>query len=1337
LRKADSAMTALLETLAAYVPPVVAQRFAGAAAPAAARFPAAVLMADIAGFTRLAESLAGHGPGGAEELSQLLNRYFAQLIDVVLAHGGEIVRFAGDAPLVLWPAGPQPGALEQAVLCALHCGLALQAALHDYPAAPGQRLALRVGIGAGDALLASVGGAHGRWEFVLAGAPLAQMSRAEREAAPGEVVLSPEAWALAARHADGALLPSGAARVTATRTPFALSVSPKEAGAAEPVVVGDEAALRRYIPRVTLERLDAGGVWLAELRRVTVLFAGVNGLVEPELERLQAVVSALQDVIYRYDGSINQIVVDDAGLTLVAAWGLPGRTHEDDAARAVQAALDLEARVAELQQTAMAGIAGGRVFCGERGSGRRREYAMIGDVVNLAARLMQAAGRAAGPPGVREVLCDAATAQAAQARLAFEELPPLAMKGKARPVAVYRPRAAAAPAAGERGAVVGRQVERGWLVEQLMAPGAVIVVEGEAGIGKSYLLQDVCAQAAAAGARILAGAGDALEHATPYHAWGAVFGRVLDLPAHAPAETRRAALQARLSAVDDPRAVQLAPLLNAVVPLDLPENELTAQLDGELRAENTRALLLGLLRAYAAQGPALLVLEDAHWLDSASWQLLLALVERPPAALQVIVVSRPPAEPRVPEYERLLAVPGVRRLALAALAPEDVGALVCRKLGVAAAPAAMLELIAERAGGNPFFSEQLAYALRDAGLIVVSAGDVPGEPAQCSLAPGADLRALVTPDTIEGVVLSRIDRLPPAEQLALKVASVIGRVFAYRVLHGIYPLADERPRLAAHLEGLERRDLTALEATTPERAYLFKHIITQEVAYNLMLFVQRRQLHRAAAEWYEQAQAIGEHAELDYLLAHHWSRAVAPGAPEADVLRAIHYLERAGERAMTEYALAEAPDFLARAIELAAPVRAVAPLRRVRWERQISQAYWLTGRRAEAITHLTCALELLGRPLPRTRLAHLFGAAAQARQILVRHLPIIGATTQALDERRRDALLEAARVYQTLAEVLYFDARSVFHRTAFTGLTALNLTELAGPSPELVRAYASGSVAVTRLHLHWLSRHFGRLAAAAARQIDDLPAQGWERLTAGLRTENAGQWAQAREAAEAAVTIFARLGDRRRWEQAHVVLAMVAYYQGEFAACLEWTARSLPSALQRGDRFTQVQLGMLRGRAQLALGQTGAALETLMAAHIALGDLSEHPNALALIGTLGLAHWQQGDRTAARALALEGRARSARALEDPPWAELLLALWADGEAEWAAPARAACALLRATLPEVPRLAPCAWRCAGEAAWLEGRPGAARRAWRRAVAEAERLGMPAEAARARAALARGG
>src|SRR5262249_48895505 len=146
----------------------------------------------------------------------------------------------------------------------------------------------------------------------------------------------------------------------------------------------------------------------------------------------QNVMQGLQTAIYRYEGSVNKLSVDDKGATLVAGFGLPPLSHEDDPARGVQAALAIESKLQELGVACAIGVITGRAFCGIVGGERRREYTIMGDVVNLAARLMQAAKGT--------VLCDAATYQASQARLAFDELPAIHVKGKSDAIAIYRPR---------------------------------------------------------------------------------------------------------------------------------------------------------------------------------------------------------------------------------------------------------------------------------------------------------------------------------------------------------------------------------------------------------------------------------------------------------------------------------------------------------------------------------------------------------------------------------------------------------------------------------------------------------------------------------------------------------------------------------------------------------------------------------------------------------------------------------------------------------------------------------------------------------------------------------
>jgi class 3 adenylate cyclase len=185
------------ESLRTYVPEFLMSRFLARqeplAAPGMERFPAAVLFADISGFTPLADRLAQRGPAG-EELSGLLNAYFGQLTSLIAAHGGEVITFAGDGLLAAWPAIHED--LAVSTRWAGQAALAVGAALHDYDTGNGVRLSLCVGVGAGEVMALHVGGVGGRWQLLLSGAPLLQVSQAEQRAAPGQAVLSPQAWEL-------------------------------------------------------------------------------------------------------------------------------------------------------------------------------------------------------------------------------------------------------------------------------------------------------------------------------------------------------------------------------------------------------------------------------------------------------------------------------------------------------------------------------------------------------------------------------------------------------------------------------------------------------------------------------------------------------------------------------------------------------------------------------------------------------------------------------------------------------------------------------------------------------------------------------------------------------------------------------------------------------------------------------------------------------------------------------------------------------------------------------------------------------------------------------------
>jgi hypothetical protein len=354
------------------------------------------------------------------------------------------------------------------------------------------------------------------------------------------------------------------------------------------------------------------------------MFISVPGLdyAGPELlDQLQNIAAAVQRVLSRYEATLLEIGADDKGIELITVFGLPPFAHEDDASRGPRAALDIQSTFAKLRVSPEIGIATGRMFCGPIGNSRRRQYTLYGDEMNTAARFMQAA-RYLGDG----IYCDEATYHSAKGLLNFHKLPPLVLKGKAEPMRVLR---LAAPTSNNklRPPLLGRQAERTVLAQSLQdlcdGKGTVVFIEGEPGIGKSRLLQDLLESASQRGLRSLSAGTEALEKLTPYYVWRGIVSQLLGIAELTELAERRLLVNSKLAGADTTCA--LAPLLNTLLAVDLPENEVTSQMTGELRADSLNQLLLDLVRPEAEQTPLLIVLEDAHWMDSASWALTLRL----------------------------------------------------------------------------------------------------------------------------------------------------------------------------------------------------------------------------------------------------------------------------------------------------------------------------------------------------------------------------------------------------------------------------------------------------------------------------------------------------------------------------------------------------------------------------------------------------------------------------------------------------------------------------------------------------------------------------------------
>jgi class 3 adenylate cyclase/tetratricopeptide (TPR) repeat protein len=1280
----------------------------------------AVLFADLTGFTAMAEALDRGGPSGAERLRGILDACFSQLLDTLLAHGGDALRFAGDAMVALWPVDSEEE-LPHAVRLAAQCARAAQALIEGAEPVDGVRLRLKVGIGAGLVQLSDVGGEGGRWDFLASGEPMLEMAQAEHVAQPGEIILGPQAW----RRLGG--VAQGESRGEAGWKLLALEPVPlPEVHRPEPrPELGP--ALRAYLPLVVNHRLEAGhGQWLSEFRTVTVLFINLGTrdfAAGQRPEELQRALRTIQAILFRYGGSAHQMVVDDKGVVLVAAFGLPPLSHEDDAARAVQTALDVRTALGAQGVTYRLGLATGRVFCGTTGGATRREYVVVGHTVNLAARLMQAAGN--------DILCDATTLRQASARQRFETLAPLKMKGITQPVPVFRPDVGAhgAETAARSTRVVGRQPERTRLATGVRSlaergVGGTVLLEGEAGMGKSVLVEELLAQAEAAGLSTASGAGTSVESSSTYHAWRPVLARLLELDGLKDEAPRTERLLARLRT--RPEREAWASLLNGVLPVELPESEVVRQMSGPLRGANTRELLVQLLDESTRERPRVVVLDDAHWMDSSSWELVQA-VQRRVKRLLLVLSTRPPGEAATAEYRQLRDAPGTVHLSLERMPYEDVMALVRQRLGVRTLPSQVANLIRDRAEGHPFFSEELACALRDAGHLFIEGGE-------CRLVePSLKRMALDLPGTIQGLLTSRIDRLTPQQQLTLKVASVLGRTFSFELLRAVHPVEEDRATLPEQLAELERRGLVQREDGPSGPVYAFKHVLVQEAAYHLMSFSQRRELHRAVALLHEREQE--EHGEqLQPLLAHHWRLAEEPQ-------RALDHLEQAAEAAFSRGAHAETVAFLLQAQEAATSgTEQVDALRRARWNARLGHAYFILGDTERSLTHCDSALRLLGRRRPTSR----WGWGVRLGWELVRHvsrmtlgrwLPAPG-TPQ---ERERFTLTSS--IFSTLSEHSFFADRLLEHLTS--NFVAVNLAEA-------TRDYTSAALAYNALgymaglgRMHGLARrYFHRVSTAP----DARPAHS--HVVQGAYHVTFGRWEEGLALVEQGISAASHINDRATMCVGLEVLGMGLEMAREPGAA-QYVRESMLRVANEASNIIHAMWALTEmAPTLLQLGRLDEAVARLREAEavVAWADplavLRYHCNA-------ALVSWRTGERAKVRAHAREAlgmlRRRPLVVWSDltsiTALVEACLALWEDARdsgADAQEPRALAAESLR-VLRKVSRLYPVALsrgaRLEGTWAWLEGRPERARTLWQRALGHASDLRMPTDEALAHFELAR--
>ncbi len=866
--RAGGEPTSLIENVAAYIAGDRRRALAcGKAMPE--QVDGAALFADISGFTPLSEALAAElGPQrGAEEVTATLELVFDAVLSELHRFGGNVISFSGDA-VTCWLDG------DDGVL-AVACGLEMQRAMASVatittPRGREVQLAMKVAVAAGTARRFVVGEPDIQLIDALAGALMDRLAVAEHTAERGEVVVDAATLrAIGERLELGELRGSKDAPV---RVVHAVLRPPPVLAPVAPIPDLPDAIARHWLLPAVYERMQAGlGEFLSELRPAVPMFIRFGGIdydADPGArELLDGFVRQTQRVVDDYGGNVLQMTIGDKGAYLYAVFGSP-LAHEDDAARACRAALGLLALEARSAVSGLQiGIASGRLRSGTNGHRHRRTFTCLGDVVNIAARLMSAA-----PPG--QAFVTAELAAAAGPALVFGELPPLQVKGKSAPIAVCR-LVAAGDAGGRRRSahqIVGRQRELGALLEcsarARAGEGQVVGIVAEAGMGKSRLVDEFITTLSADGVESFHGAASPVGAAS-YRVFEPVFTALFGLTGEGDA---LAELTGALEAVDDSLLPRL-PLLGALLPVEIEDNAFTAGFDAKLRKSSLESLLLGYVTACAERRPLVMVLEDCHWIDGLSSDLLDVLARAIAALPVLIVLTYRPGAFEAPALAHTTLI-GLDRLGEAA-SHQLVGARVAELYGAdVRVPDSLMAVVTERAEGNPFYLEELVNYLHAEGAV---------------LADGAAAASVVLPDSLASLVLSRIDTLEESPRQALKVASVVGREFAVRTLAGAYPELGSSPHVHRQLRRLCSADLVVAEDFTVD-AYGFKHALIREVAYESLPFSLRTLVHGRIGAWLEEVDPQG----LEALAHHFWH--------SSDDEKKRRYLTRAGEAAQARYA---------------------------------------------------------------------------------------------------------------------------------------------------------------------------------------------------------------------------------------------------------------------------------------------------------------------------------------------------------------------------------------------------------------------------------------------------
>uniref|UniRef100_A0A8C5V2H6 Adenylate cyclase type 10 n=1 Tax=Microcebus murinus TaxID=30608 RepID=A0A8C5V2H6_MICMU len=879
--------------IAAHLPDLIVYGNISPTRPSMDYFDGVLMFVDISGFTAMTEkfSTAMYMDRGAEQLVEILNYYLSAIVEKVLIYGGDILKFAGDALLALWKVERKQ--LKNIITVVIKCSQEIHGLFETQESEEGLDVQVKIGLAAGHISML-VFGDETRSYFLVAGQTVDDVRRAQNMAQMNDVILSPNCWQLCDRSmVEIERIPDQrAVKVNFLKPPptfnfeeffakcmtfmnYYPSGDNKNLLRLACMLKSDpemELSLQKYVMESIWKQIDDKQLlgYLSELRPVTIMF--VN-LVFKDQNKAEVIASAIQDaclhvtsVLKAFRGQINKVFMFDKGCSFLCVFGFPGEKAPDEVTHALESAVDIFDFCSQVQKihTVSIGVASGIVFCGIVGHTVRHEYTVIGQKVNIAARMMMSY------PGI--VTCDSVTYNGSNLpAYFFKELPKKVMKGVGDSGPFYQCLGLKEKVVfgmaylifkrNEGYPLLGREKEIQYfkctMEEFLMCNcSRVLMYEGLSGYGKSQILMEIKYLAQGENHRTIAIALTKISFYETFYTIQSLMANVLDLDTCKHYKERQANLQNKVKTLLDEKFYCL---LNDIFHVQFPISREVSRMNNSRKQKQLEALFMKILEQTVKEERIIFIIDEAQFVDLTSWAFMEKLIRQVP--IFIIMSLAPFLSIPCAAAHAILKNRNTTYVTLGAIQPKDIHNKVCLDLNVSSIPKELDLYLVEGSCGIPYYCEELLKNLDHHNVFIFqqmeseektkvtwnnlfnyftkpteelktfSFPDEEGMKAVCNLVSGVRLKNLSPPASLKEISLVQLDSMSLSYQMLVRCAAIVGLTFTTELLFEILPCWNMKMMIKALASLVESNIFDCFRSGKDLRMALKQNVASFKVHY--------------------------------------------------------------------------------------------------------------------------------------------------------------------------------------------------------------------------------------------------------------------------------------------------------------------------------------------------------------------------------------------------------------------------------------------------------------------------------------------------------------------------